>query len=215
MYLEALPPNTEQVQHMKNIFTIKQMSVALAILVVFGGAAFYIQQSDNEKIDSSFENLLQQESATQALGDGQSVDMVSPTAKKFTHALLGFSFEYPTQFSISSFGSAYDDSGETVLLQGGGGEKGLQVLITPFDEDIVLTEERIHRDIPDLVMSDVSTRILGTGAKTIQTIVFTSTNSLMGKSKEAWFVRDGRLYQISAPYSAQDVLTEALDSWGF
>jgi hypothetical protein len=195
---------------MKNISTMKRMFIAGVILVAFGGLIFLIQKSGREEDDSSSVG-----SVAPALGEGQSVTQLSPGEKRYAHSLIGFSFTYPETLSISSFGSMHEEGGETVLLQGDGGAKGLQILITSFDEDISLAEERIHRDIPDLAMSDVSTRTLGTGDRTAQAVIFTSENSFMGKSKEAWFVREKRLYQISAPESAQEVFVKALDSWEF
>lgn len=193
---------------MKNIFTIKRVTIATATLVALGVLAYQFELTTWKRSFQVVNSLLTE-------SQGQSVMTLSSGIKKYSHPLLGFSFEYPATFSISSFGSPDDDAGETILLQGSKEEKGLQVLITPFDEDIVLTEGRIHQDIPDLMMSDVSMRTLGTGEKTVRAIVFMSTNSFMGKSREAWFVRNGQLYQLSAPAVAQDVFTKALDSWEF
>lgn len=176
----------------------------------------FIQKSKTAAVDSSFNDpLIQDATTTTVLGRGQSIAVLSAEVKKYTHTLLGFSFTYPSSFSISSFGSSDDDVGETILLQADGGKRGLQILITPFDEDVTLTEERIHHDILDIVMSDVSTRTVGVGEKSVQAIMFTSANSSMGKSREAWFVREKRLYQISAPESAESVFMEALDSLRF
>ncbi|OHA79274.1 MAG: hypothetical protein A2747_02425 [Candidatus Yonathbacteria bacterium RIFCSPHIGHO2_01_FULL_44_41] len=136
-------------------------------------------------------------------------------SKKYTDELLGFSFAYPVTYSISSFGSPDDNAGETILIQKEGGEKGIQVLITPFDEDIVLTETRIRSDIPDLAITDVYTQKVGTRENAVQTVVFTSINSLMGKSNEAWFVYKGKLYQMSAPVDVHDVFATMLNSWEF
>lgn len=200
---------------MKNIFTTKRASIIIGILALLGVIASQLGHPMSKLEQNVANDLPKQEFTIPALPRGESVTVLALGLKKYTHSLLGFSFEYPAQFSISSFGSAYDDTGETVLLQGGKEEKGLQVLITPFDEDVALTEERIHRDIPDLVMFDVATQTLGNEKKTVQAVVFTSTNSFMGKSVEAWFVRNGQLYQLSAPAAAQDVFTKALDSWEF
>lgn len=217
MCLEDFSPNRTActTQHMKNIFTTKRASIVVGIIVILGAIAFQLGHPVSKLEQNMASDFSKQEFTISAFPQGQLAVSPSSETKKYTHPSLGFSFAYPASFSISAFGSPYDGEGDTILLQSGEEEKGLQVLITSFDEDIPLTEERIHHDIPDLVMSDVGPRILGRGEKTVQAIVFMSTNSFMGKSREAWFVRGGLLYQISVPESTQDVLITVLDSWEF
>lgn len=175
---------------MKKISAIQRLGIIIA-LIALGGFIFFITKHQNQQTP------------------------VSPDTQKYADAVLGFSFAYPATFSASSFGEADDSSGKTILLQSAAGEKGMQVLITPFDEDVALTPERIHEDIPDLAMGEVSTRTLGTGGKTAQAVIFESANSSMGESREAWFVYEKRLYQVSAPLTAQDAFTAVLASWAF
>lgn len=171
---------------MKNIFSAKRIYVTLFVFMSLGTLVYQLG------------------------GSAAKSDL-----KHYVHQTTGFSFSYPALFSVSSFGSTSEEGGETILIQSSNEEKGLQVLITPFDEDVALTEARIHDDIPDLTMSDVSTQTLGSRKKTVQAVVFTSTNSLMGKSREAWFVYKGLLYQISAPENAHELFDTAIDSLEF
>ncbi len=155
--------------------------------------------------------------------------------KKYTHQTLGFSFAYPNEFAISTFGVAEDEDGETILLQksdespnlgaellsrsvsvGSVGENGFQILITPFDEDVALTEARIRKELPGLAILDVNEiLIVGEGKGATQAVVFTSTNSFIGHSREVWFVREKRLYQISAPIDYSVILNQLITSWEF
>lgn len=196
------------------ILSVKNMGIATGIIVVLVGAALFLLRTPAVAPSGATAGVSPQGDSP-ALGAGQSITELSPVTKKYTHALIGFSFTYPSVFTVSSFGSVYDSSGETILLQNDGGKKGLQVLITPFDEDTVLTAVRIHRDIPGMVMSNVSPRTLGAPGRSAQAIVFTSNNSLMGESREAWFVREKRLYQVSAAVDIGDTFMSVLDSWQF
>lgn len=101
-----------------------------------------------------------------------------------------FSFAYPPAYSVGAF-----DTGEqhTVLLQNNEQGVGLQILASPFDEDIVLTEARIRQDLPGLDMRNVR-RVRVDG---IPALLFASSGSDFGQSIELWFVHRGFLYQLT------------------
>jgi len=201
---------------MKNILSIKRISIATSIAIILG-VFIYMQRSKIVETIVFMKDPSPQEQGVSTVIDEQ-VPLVSASSlgvKTYTHLSGAFSFEYPADLSVSSFGVAYDESGEIILVQDNKGKGGLQIIVSVFDEDVVLTEERIRRDIPDLVMLDVRVRTLGIGEKKVQAVVFTSTNSSMGKSSEAWFVYGGRLYQVSTPRDAEYLLDKILTSWKF
>ncbi|KND48322.1 MAG: hypothetical protein AB198_01220 [Parcubacteria bacterium C7867-003] len=111
------------------------------------------------------------------LGEGQTVEKVSPNIKQYKHSILGFSFEYGIDYNISSFGNYFDSTGESILLQKENGEQGLQIVITPFDEDIVLTVKRIKADLPKLSVIDPKEVQMG-GERGTFRVTFLSENNL-------------------------------------
>lgn len=199
---------------------IDSIVISIFVIVLAGMSIFFFMK----KSDTSLENRPNEESVQEntktispdisALGAGQSVAVASPDTKKYTHSTIGFSFIYPVSLTISSFGSVYDASGETVLLQDKG-KNGIQVLITPFNEDITLTASRIHKDIPSIEMTEVKTLTVGGSNSNVQAVAFKSNNSLMGKSREVWFVKDKRLYQISASIEIGEAFDKLISSWKF
>lgn len=200
---------------MKNILTIKRIIIG-TLLVATLGVFVYAQRSKIIETVVMIKDQSPEEQNTTIVTDEQVLASASSSEMSiYTHPSNAFSFEYPADLSVSSFGVAYDESGETILVQDNKGKSGVQVIISSFDEDIVLTEERIRRDIPDLAMLDVHTRTLGVGEKKVEAVVFTSTNSSVGKSSEAWFVHGGQLYQVSAPRDAEYLLGSILTSWKF
>lgn len=201
---------------MKNILTIKRISI-ITLIVITLGMFMYAQRSKIIETVVIIKDSSPEEKNSTIVADEQVLiaPVSSSDMKIYTHPSNAFSFEYPVDLSVSSFGVAYDELGETILVQDNKGKSGVQVIISLFDEDVVLTEERIHRDIPDLVMLDVHTRTLGVGEKKIEAVVFASTNSSVGKSTEAWFVHGGQLYQVSAPRDAEYLLSNILTSWKF
>jgi hypothetical protein len=150
------------------------------------------------------------------LGEGQSVKDLTFGGKEYTHIQLGFSFKYPKEYTISSFGNYFDSNGETILLQNEDKSRGLQVLITPFDEDVALSLKRIKKDLPSLsVLEGVETEI-GASEKKIAIVTFKSTNNLtIGKSLEAWFVYRNNLYQISSLEASMELFDELIKTWTF
>ena len=203
---------------MKHFTRTTYVILIVFFLALFIAYRFFIARPTSphpEFINKTEQNATSSETLALANPQMESASSLTANTKKYIHALLGFSFVYPASLTVSSFGSVYDAAGETILLQSDGGKKGLQILVTTFDEDITLSAARIHHDISDLTMSEVSTRTIGTGEKTAQAVVFTSTNSFMGKSLEAWFVREKRLYQVSAPVEAQGLFNSIIISWEF
>ncbi len=148
------------------------------------------------------------------LGEGQTVEDLNFSSKEYKHSILGFSFIYPKEYSISSFGNFFDLSGETILLQNKENSSGLQVLVTPFDEDIALTLKRIKKDLPSLSVLDGMEQEIGAADVKVQAVVFKSDNNLTtGKSIEAWFVYRKNLYQISSPDMSVGLFQDIIKTW--
>mgnify|MGYP001575498671 CR=1 FL=1 len=142
------------------------------------------------------------------LAEGQTVTD-SGSQKKFNHSILGFSFLYNKDYSISSFGNYFDSNGQTILLQKDS-IQGLQILITPFDEDISLTGSRIKKDLPSLVMQNIKEELIGE----TNVVIFESTNNLStGKSLEGWFIYRKNLYQISSSLEASELFQGIINKW--
>jgi hypothetical protein len=113
------------------------------------------------------------------IGEGQTVKNVGFSNKEYKHSILGFSFEYTKEYSISSFGNYFDSNGETILLQDKENTKGLQILITPFDENIDLTINRIKKDLPKLSVLDGNEQYIGNGSIKVQVVIFKSNNKII------------------------------------
>ena len=132
--------------------------------------------------------------------------------KSYRNAAYGFSLRMPDDFSAQEL---HDEFGDTVLLQNDKGE-GIQILISPFDEDAggyTLTEERIRQDISDILISEAQPVEVGNNYKGL---AFKSDNDAFGgASREVWFVFNGSLYQIST-YERFDPLLKAIfGTWNF
>ncbi|MEK7116547.1 MAG: hypothetical protein AAB837_00070 [Patescibacteria group bacterium] len=119
--------------------------------------------------------------------------------QKYSHENPAFSFSYTGDYKISSIA---DESGEAILVQSE--EFQMQIYTAPFDEDIVLTEERIKQDVPDMAMENTNVFSLDD----VNGVVFESEGM-----QNVWVVNDGFLYQISTYLNQKEEMQKILDKW--
>ncbi len=126
------------------------------------------------------------------------------------------------QFSFSSpKGYVVHETDTVVTVENASGD-GIQILITPVDEDIpIMTAERIRADIPDLVITNAEEVAIGDNR---MGLAFKSDNlEFDGASREVWFVYpecsrgvcDPFLYQISTYDRLDPVLKALFATWTF
>lgn len=189
-------------------------TILLLILVIIVWVFFSLGDNNEATKITDLFNTSDAPKETLPLGEGQTVEDVAFGDKQYKHTILGFGFNYPKEYSISSFGNFFDSAGETVLLQKADKAQGLQVLITPFDEDIKLTINRIKKDLPSLSVLAGREVQIGSNEKKVQVVIFESNNNLStGKSFEGWFVYRGNLYQISGSEDSKELFDKVINSW--
>ncbi len=136
----------------------------------------------------------------------------------YTNPRQHFSFQYGSQYQVRELinrnqGGIVED--ETVIIEPRDtrGGDGAQIAITPFfEDDVVLTKERIQRDIPDMHIENAHT----VSIEGVEAIAFSSNNSdFGGVSKEVWLVHNNFLFQISAYSSSTALLNNILTTWKF
>lgn len=167
-------------------------------------------------------------------GDTQSNTKDTPytlpaLTKNYTNSDYGFSLKMPEGFEARTI---HDDASgsESIMLEGsrdsansttstdsvqaGSGPVGIQILITPFDEDIVVLDAaRIHQDLPALSITDEQVVEVG---PTNKGLAFKSDNDAFGgASREVWFVYKGHLYQISTYQRLDSLLQAIFGTWEF
>lgn len=183
------------------------LAIGVAVLITSGIAAIVTFKSSGETIRS------QEWQIDIPVGEGVSKEEIERTQREIKEAFqpenvtiyqntkYGFTFNYPNNYRIGSFA---EGEGDVVLLQDANAKTGLQITISPFDENINrLSEARIRQDLPDLDMQNVDQIMLGD----LPAIFFTSSDSSFGNSVEVWFIKNGNLYQMST-YSYQLPLLE-------
>jgi len=180
---------------------------AFAVLVFIGGVTYVSKAYFGIHAPTSAQTAAVETPAAQVQSPYVVPDLTQPYKNDHFH----FSLMMPAGFTAAETDS--DGGGKTIVLQDTS-DNGIQITVTPFDENIhSLTEERIHQDVPDLAITDPQPVDIGdndTG------LAFESDNPAFdGASRDVWFVFRGNLYQIST-YKRLDPLLKAMFStWKF
>ncbi|MFA6536153.1 MAG: hypothetical protein WCT25_01825 [Candidatus Paceibacterota bacterium] len=117
----------------------------------------------------------------------------------------GFSFKYPKEYSMKEIPAPSEGEARTLLLSKDGKAPSVQVAVSPFDEDIVLTVERIQADVPDLGMKNPQEISIGSVTKGVKFDSDTGVN--------VWFVAKGNLFQLTAFSDEAGVLDQIVSSF--
>lgn len=127
----------------------------------------------------------------------------------FSHPEPPFNFRYPAEFDVDILPDGTDS--KALLFQNRRTGEGFQIYLTPFEEQIILTPDRIRQDIPDIVLNHFQEiRISG-----VLTLFFASQDETFGNTYEVWFVHQGTLFQITAPADSVDLLKQILITFKF
>ena len=178
----------------------------LIVLIVI--AVFLLARSstfqDSASISLSFK-LDESEEATSRIDEIKEVKVSAENT--FTHQNPNFSFQIPEGFTVGQIDEA---AGKSIFVQNINTGLGFQVFVSPFNENInVLTEERIRKDLPALVI-EKSQKIQINGS---EGVAFVSQNQAFGRSREIWFVYNNFLYQMSTYIESEALLQKVLDTF--
>jgi hypothetical protein len=131
-----------------------------------------------------------------------------PHSKEYQNARYHFSLYYPDDLTVSEEPVGAD--GLVVLFKNTTTQQGFQIFTTAYDEPQI-TQSRFNTDEPSGVMQDPQNITIDGAAAT----EFFSTNQAMGASREIWFLRDGLLYEVTAPQSLDSWLLQIMQTWEF
>lgn len=111
-------------------------------------------------------------------------------SKTYRDVSAKFLFKYPKDYELRELPPIAEGEGRTLLFAKEGEAPSLQIVVSSFDEDIVLTAERIRADVPDLVMNNAKEFAIGSVTKGVAWSDEVGVN--------VWFVAKGNLFQATA-----------------
>lgn len=185
---------------------MKRLLVIIIGLVVLGGLgvlAYFFWLGPHTPLANST-NSIQNFSA----GATTSVREIPAGSKEFRSQPFHFSILYPSDLTVK----VYEESGGgiTVTFVDAAEEKKFQIFAIPYTESTI-TSARFKLDEPSGVyQSPVDVIIGGTRAT-----AFFSTNSIMGDTREVWFIKGGVLYEVTTYKELDTWLGQIMQNWIF
>lgn len=87
---------------------------------------------------------------------------------------------------------------------------GFQVYVTPYAEDYV-TQKQLQLDLTSGVMEDPVDIVIDN----VRGTMFFSENSIMGATREVWFISNGFLYEVVTYKDLDEWLATIMATWQF
>lgn len=119
---------------------------------------------------------------------------------------FGFSLLYPEGMRVREERNA--ERTRTILFEDVENALTFQLFFGPYN-DPVITEERLRKDIPSGIVRSPETISIDGGEAT----AFLSHDMVLGEMAEVWFIRDGFIYEFTAPAPLAPWLRDVATTW--
>ena len=135
-------------------------------------------------------------------------EQVSADTRRYQNTQFHFSLIYPSELQVEE--DKEQGGALTVTFQNADMSDGFEVYITPYAQSQV-TQARFQADEPSGVMTDPTAIVVaGTPAT-----MFFGNNTLMGDTREVWFIHNGFLYEVATYKNLDSWLSNIMSTWKF
>lgn len=193
---------------MNYINSIKKTLVILFILLVASLVVYFGFFSRDSS--QSGENRLENEDVNSEVTVGEPDPIFAQpliySSLKNLYSGRDYAFNYSQEFKVSL--TSISSTEEVTTIENADGS-GFQIFSMLWDESEPITPERIWEDEPDAEITDPKNADLDG----IKALVFYGYNGDIGETFEVWTVRNGKLFQITGPKTAEKLITETLETW--
>lgn len=133
---------------------------------------------------------------------------VSANTRRYENAAFHFSLVYPSELQVEEY--AEQGGALTVTFQDPNSDEGFEVYVTPYAQSQV-TQQRFDTDEPSGVMNSPTAIVIAGAPATM----FFGNNTLMGDTREVWFIRGGFLYEVATYKNLDAWLSQIMSTWAF
>lgn len=189
--------------------TISRGAPILLVLTFVGGVIFWYSTRPAPLPEAL--GLADRGATTVGVSVSQAASSATPLADgmlRYENREYKFSLAYPQALRMQEF--AESGGAHSVVFEAGSHGAGFQVYVTPYAGKDV-TREQFLKDEPSGVYQQ-PTPISVDG---VPAIMFYGENSIMGETREVWFVRDGLLYEVATYKELEAWLIETMQTWKF
>lgn len=127
---------------------------------------------------------------------------------RYLNATFHFTLLYPHTLNVREYKEK--DGSFSVTFEEPTGQKGFQIYVTKYDSEQI-TRERFLLDSPSGVMSEPTDVIIDG----VRGTMFFGRHSLMGETREVWFIRNGYLYEVATYKELDSWLGSIMATWKF
>jgi hypothetical protein len=187
---------------------MKTIAVICALLVFAAGVAFF--EKKPQESSTNFGGITFSEgntSPTSTTSQPPTLPKI-PGAHAYINDQYGFALYYPESLQVRE----RKESGNalTITFQNVPEAQGFQIYIVPY-KGTQVSEEQFRKDAPSGVRSDLK-------AATIDGVsgaAFYGRDTLLGDTREIWFIRGGYLYEVTTLKPLDSWLQSILATWKF
>jgi len=191
----------------KNIIIISAVALviigAFAVAVFFGGGS-----SESDAPGSSIQPTDVRPTRSNMEGAVPETKSVTEGWRSYENKAYNFALLYPQELSVREYkeqGGAMSATFENPATR-----EGFQIYVTPYGA-MEVTKERFRLDAPSGVMEE-PTDVLIDG---VPGTIFWSKNSIMGDTREVWFINGGFLYEVVTYKQLDEWLGTIMQTWQF
>jgi len=177
---------------------------AILIVIVVTLLFLFVGKDDISTTFGIQENVenTETEIATRSIPDG---------ATLYENKHFGFSLLYPEELQVKEFDEK--NGSWTIVFEDAVMQKGFQIFILPYYEEEI-TMERIQMDVQGGGIREPKEALIGDDGN-VCALIFWSDGSILGETREVWFIHDGLLYEVTAPAELDVWLAEIMKTWRF
>ena len=177
---------------------------AILIVIVVTLLFLFVGKDDISTTFGIQENVenTETEIATRSIPDG---------ATLYENKHFGFSLLYPEELQVKEFDEK--NGSWTIVFEDAVMQKGFQIFTLPYYEEEI-TMERIQMDVQGGGIKEPKEALIGDDGN-VRALIFWSDGSILGETREVWFIHDGLLYEVTAPAELDVWLAEIMKTWRF
>lgn len=189
-----------------------RLIIAAGILLLLGaGSAFYFFKTEAPVAPIASEDLSMEIPAA-----AEESDYLPPLPlltdpqgfNRYQNAAFKFTLLYPNTLGVREYKEK--DGSFSVTFEEPTGQKGFQIYVTKYASEQI-TRERFLLDSPSGVMNE-PTDVLIDG---VRGTMFFGRHSLMGETREVWFIKNGYLYEVATYKELDSWLAGIMATWKF